>query len=294
MPELLLPEDKVIWAEEVEAENQAEADELPPRQEFIKDGIKTVVDYYKNDEEKTVKTISKYKIETKRVSKAVAMRKKLHKFGHAKNDPPGPNVANTSIGDAIKIQFVRSRGGELLELTKNEDDLLAKLVKQGTNLLRCRFCKSSDHMSAHCPYKDLVENTMESLENASGGQSEETLRQKEAEEKMKSGIYVPVSMRGGPGSAARSSMDTSRRDDFTVRVTNLPDETTDDDLKEMFSSVGKVQRVFLAKDKATLRCKGFAFVTYCNREDAEKAIHTISGHRYDHLILKVEWARPTN
>lgn len=37
--------------------------------------------------------------------------------------------------------------------------------------------------------------------------------------------------------------------------------------------------------------QGFAFVTYGNSDDAEKAIRTITGHRYDHLILKVEWAK---
>uniref|UniRef100_A0A915HR07 RRM domain-containing protein n=1 Tax=Romanomermis culicivorax TaxID=13658 RepID=A0A915HR07_ROMCU len=171
-------------------------------------------------------------------------------------------------------------------------------MQKGANMLRCRFCKSTDHMSAYCPYKDLVENTMETLESVSSGDAatDEKSRQKELEDKVKSGTYVPPSMlRAGAGGAPPSrSMDTSRRDDFTVRVTNLPEETIEEDLKELFGNVGKVQRVFLAKDKSTGRCKGFAFVTFCNREDAEKGIQTISGHKYDHLILKVEWARPTN
>ena len=53
----------------------------------------------------------------------------------------------------------------------------------------------------------------------------------------------------------------------------------------------EVNRIYLAKDKQTLRSKGFAFVTYERRDEAEKAILTISGHKYDYVILKVEWAK---
>ena len=55
-----------------------------------------------------------------------------------------------------------------------------------------------------------------------------------------------------------------------VRVTNLPEETTDADLRDLFSTVGRVQRIYLAKDKQTMRSKGCAFVTYDRRDDAEK------------------------
>lgn len=46
-----------------------------------------------------------------------------------------------------------------------------------------------------------------------------------------------------------------RRDENTVRVTNLPEETTDADLRDLFSRVGRVQRIYLAKDKQTMRSK---------------------------------------
>jgi len=294
MPDLLpnLSENTgVSWAEEVEAENQ-----LPPRQEFYKDNIKTIIEYKKNDETGVKsKVTSVYRIETKKVSSAVAHRKKLKKFGQASGDPPGPNPSFTTIGEQIKIQFVRSRGGEsILELAKPEDDTLAKLKQQGGAVLRCRYCKNPDHMTPHCPYKDMFEAQAAEEEAGAGGEAGDSSREKESEEKMKSGTYVPPSLRGGAvGAAARATVDLNRRDDFTVRVTNLSEETTDSDLKELFSGVGKVQRIFLAKDKATTRCKGFAFVTYNCKEDADKAIKTISGHRYDHLILKVEWAKPT-
>ena len=37
--------------------------------------------------------------------------------------------------------------------------------------------------------------------------------------------------------------------------------------------------------------QGFAFISYQYREDAQKAIENLNGYGYDHLILKVEWAK---
>lgn len=45
-------------------------------------------------------------------------------------------------------------------------------------------------------------------------------------------------------------------DDYTVRVTNLPEDTTDEDLKDLFKiATGRITRIFLAKDKNTNRSK---------------------------------------
>ena len=43
----------------------------------------------------------------------------------------------------------------------------------------------------------------------------------------------------------------------------------------------------------TGQCKGFAFINYYRQEDAAKAITTLNGFGYDHLILNVEWAKPS-
>ena len=37
--------------------------------------------------------------------------------------------------------------------------------------------------------------------------------------------------------------------------------------------------------------QGFAFVSFHERTDAAKAIMNLNGFGYDHLILKVEWAK---
>jgi translation initiation factor 3 subunit G len=76
-------------------------------------------------------------------------------------------------------------------------------------------------------------------------------------------------------------------------VSNLPEEATEHDLQELFKPFGKVSRTFLAKDKNKQISRGFAFVTFFNYDDAQRAIWSVNGHGYNHLILKVEWAKPS-
>jgi len=119
----------------------------------------------------------------------------------------------------------------------------------------------------------------------------------------KSGLKQPGG--GAPGTAgryvnpyARGDRVTTglerRSDDFTCRVTNLPEdsETLEEDLRSMFGSVGRIERFYLARDKVTTKPKGFAFITFTNRIDAENAIERFNGSKMSHLILKVEWTKP--
>lgn len=52
-------------------------------------------------------------------------------------------------------------------------------------------------------------------------------------------------------------------------------------------------RVYLAKDPETMQSRGFAFVSYYQKSDAESAMQGLQGYGYDHLILKLEWAKPS-
>ena len=64
-------------------------------------------------------------------------------------------------------------------------------------------------------------------------------------------------------------------------------------LQELFQPFGRISRVYLAKDKETMVSRGFAFVSFVHREDAARAMDKLQGYGYDHLILKLEWARPS-
>lgn len=55
-----------------------------------------------------------------------------------------------------------------------------------------------------------------------------------------------------------------------------------------------MERCYLAKDKETNESKGFAFVTFTLGSEAERARQAVNGYPLDHLILRVEYARPSN
>lgn len=80
-------------------------------------------------------------------------------------------------------------------------------------------------------------------------------------------------------------------DQTTLRVTNLSEETKECDLQDLFKPFGPIGRIFLAKDKHTGQSKGFAFITYYNRDDATRAMKKLDRYAFDRLILNVEWAK---
>lgn len=110
------------------------------------------------------------------------------------------------------------------------------------------------------------------------------------------GKYIPPAARAGlsgAGGGGPSAYKPERRDDLnTIRVTNISENTTEADLQELFQRFGRISRVYLAKDKETLISRGFAFVSFVNKDDAARAMDALQGYGYDHLILKLEWARP--
>jgi translation initiation factor 3 subunit G len=103
------------------------------------------------------------------------------------------------------------------------------------------------------------------------------------------GAYVPPHKSGRPG----FSGDADEENTTTLRVTNLSDETSENDLSEMFRDFGNVSRVYLVRDKESNQSRGFAFVTFQSRSNAESAMNKLNGTGWDHLILSIEWAKPS-
>ncbi|MGD0753341.1 MAG: RNA-binding protein [Anaerolineales bacterium] len=77
-----------------------------------------------------------------------------------------------------------------------------------------------------------------------------------------------------------------------IYVGNLSYDTTEDDLRTLFTQAGTVASVALIKDRDTGQSKGFAFVEMSNQSEAEKAIQTFNGYTLSNRPLKVNLARP--
>ena len=75
-------------------------------------------------------------------------------------------------------------------------------------------------------------------------------------------------------------------------VGNLPFNTTENELQELFSQAGAVQEVTLMQDRFTGKSRGFAFVTMGSEEDAQNAISKLNGQAMEGRPLTVNEARP--
>lgn len=267
---------KSSWADEVEEAGTATA--LPPPSEVIENGYKIVTEYKLGENNVRIKVVRTYRIEKMIVSKSIALRKTWPKFGESKDDKPGPNAATTTIAEDVLLQFVSNK-----EEDKTEEDPFETLKDKG---FKCRNC-GGDHWTSKCPHDKslMAERALEKAPAASlGAQGDD--------KKQQSNKYVPPGRR--EGSRLIDSSMRGRDDVAAIRISHLSDSTTDKDLEDLVSPFGPIQKLFLAKDKTTNLCKGFAYVHFKLKSDAERAINSLNGFGYDHLILTVDWSKPAN
>jgi RNA recognition motif-containing protein len=75
-------------------------------------------------------------------------------------------------------------------------------------------------------------------------------------------------------------------------VGNLPYETGEAELQDLFGRAGSVESVNVMRDQATGRARGFAFVEMSTDEEAQTAITTLNGTQVGGRSLTVNEARP--
>ena len=74
-------------------------------------------------------------------------------------------------------------------------------------------------------------------------------------------------------------------------IGNLPYQATEDDLRAHFSTVGEPTQIVRPLDRETGRARGFAFVEYAERSQAEAAIQQFDGQLFMGRPLAVSEAR---
>lgn len=77
-----------------------------------------------------------------------------------------------------------------------------------------------------------------------------------------------------------------------IFVGNLDFKTTEEDLWQLFSPYGAVNRVSIMTDRDAGRSRGFGFVEMANTEDGEKAIAALNGTQLGARNISVNEARP--
>jgi len=278
------------WAEDGDDDDVA-ISLPPPKATKNKDGSETIVSYRIDDSGKKIKTTRRIRKVTVRhtVNPRVAERRQWSKFGDEKGKAAGPTSDTTSIAENIvfrpSVNWKASQADEKSAIEQQKATLKDTKIK-------CRIC-GGEHWTSKCPYKDtmapegepsgpgLLPTDEEPADGGPGGLGQA------------GGSYVPPHLRGkGAGAGERMGGGKYDRDDLaTLRVTNLSEGADEQELKELFGRWGNVTRVFLAKDRETGRAKGFAFVSYADRVQAERACDKMDGFGYLHLILRVEFAK---
>ncbi|KAI1825316.1 eukaryotic translation initiation factor 3 subunit-like protein [Xylaria intraflava] len=292
------------WADDDEADEVSA--ELPPPQTIQnRDGTKTTITYRLNDNGQKVKTTRRIRLVTHRevVNPRVAERKTWAKFGLSEKDGAGPQLDTTSVGENIIFRLSTNWRKDTKDEAKDPNaNAMKEQLKDKT--VKCRIC-NGEHFTARCPYKDTMApvGAGGAADVAAGMGDEPSPAQAGGAGAGagaggaggKKGSYVPPALRGDRGGAAGDKMGGGKygeRDDLaTLRVTNVSEMAEENELRDIFERFGRVTRVFLAKDRDTGLAKGFAFISFADRGDAEKACAKLDGYGFRHLILRVEFAK---
>jgi nucleolysin TIA-1/TIAR len=91
----------------------------------------------------------------------------------------------------------------------------------------------------------------------------------------------------------QQKIDTSKH--FHVFVGDLSPEVDNKALKDAFSPFGEVSDAKVIKDPQTQKSKGYGFVSYPKREEAERAIEQMNGQWLGRRTIRTNWAtrKPT-
>ena len=77
-----------------------------------------------------------------------------------------------------------------------------------------------------------------------------------------------------------------------IFVGNLSFQTTQEDLREVFTPYGTIDNMNIITDRDTGQARGFAFVEMANKNEAEQAISALNGTELNGRAMNVNEARP--
>ncbi|KAM7491999.1 hypothetical protein LguiA_034920 [Lonicera macranthoides] len=283
------PASKLRWGE-LDEDDGEYLDFLPPPKQIIgpdENGIKKVIEYkFRDDGNKVwITTPTRVRKLTKaRLGKWAIERRSWPKFGNAVHEDVGSRLTMVST-EEILLGRPRAPGSKPEE-SGVAGDSLAQIGKGGGAVLMvCRTCgKKGDHWTSRCPYKDLAPQMEAFVDKPT------TLDSVMASSSTK-GAYVPQAWE--PGQRDLWGLTCGEGMKRTPCVSPIYQRTTREaDLHELFRTFGPMSRVYVAIDQKTGVSRGFGFVNFMNKEDAERAIMKLNGYGYDNLILRVEWTTP--
>jgi len=272
------------WADEVDEVDVSLSEEKLPEPTEIDKGDQRIKTSYKwrvneqNGKKELVKVTRTFDLVKTRTSKKVAMRKNWAKFGLSKGDSKGPQDSTTIIAEEVTMRFIHADQTE--EDAEEEDEMMSKIRRQIDYMQFFQGFRGKIGTPGGDTMRPTGDNVM------SVGNTETTMPDPQgASLRTLADKYVAPRNRAG-ASGSRFQTDEVP----AIRVSNISSAATQEDLSQLFEKFGRINRIHLGRDRRTNESRGFAFINYANRDDAQKAIDAMNGYGYDHLILSVEWS----
>uniref|UniRef100_A0A915BV92 RRM domain-containing protein n=2 Tax=Ascarididae TaxID=6250 RepID=A0A915BV92_PARUN len=78
---------------------------------------------------------------------------------------------------------------------------------------------------------------------------------------------------------------------YSLKIDNISYQTTPQDLRRLFEKYGEIGDIHIPRDRYTKQSKGFGFVRYYSRRDAEYAMDRMDGRWIDGREIRVALAR---
>lgn len=78
---------------------------------------------------------------------------------------------------------------------------------------------------------------------------------------------------------------------ISLKVDNLSYRVTPEELKPLFEKYGEVGDIYLPRDRFTKESRGFAFIRFFSKRDADDAMDKLDGYVFDGREMRVQLAR---
>ena len=221
-----------------------------------------------------------------------------------------PETTETEVNeDGIKtrISYKINEKNELIKVTQQikvitEIKKTSKnVLERGKRLKNKKFgnAKNNDNNNItfrdNCDFKILKPSECEDEDETAGNLTDSIKKfQKKRIIKQKTDVNKKKTDDKYESSRKKYQDNSNKYNYNSLRVSNLSEQTTEQDVHELFNYFGRIQRVFIVRDKITQKSRGFAFITFSNSKDAANALNNLNGYGYDNLILKVEYSIDRN
>jgi len=83
--------------------------------------------------------------------------------------------------------------------------------------------------------------------------------------------------------------ENDRKESSTLFVGNLPYQFRENDVADFFEKSGRLSNITVGINKETGHSKGYAFVTFSDRRDAEEAFNKFQGFVLEGRRLRIDW-----